>query len=91
MLNNWKKNPFDIQTNNCEMCFTLKRNAVYYFSEMLCPALVTSALTIISVLFNLSSAQLALLAFSILSQLLSLNLLNLRMPNFTDTMPTICK
>ena len=42
--NDWKQNPFDIQTNNCEICLELKRNAVYYISEMLLPMLVTTRL-----------------------------------------------
>lgn len=91
ILGDWKRNPFDIQTNNCELCVTLRRNAVYYVAEMLLPALVNTVITISSVFFQLSKVQPSLLAFSISTQMLSLLLINNRLPNFTNSTPTICK
>ncbi|CAJ0579711.1 unnamed protein product, partial [Mesorhabditis spiculigera] len=86
-LSDWHKNPFDIQAANAEMCVTLSRNAVYFVSEMLLPALLTSLFTISA----LSSRQIMLLAFSIVSQLLSLLLVSQRLPSFTTHTPTILK
>ncbi|CAJ0933297.1 unnamed protein product, partial [Mesorhabditis belari] len=90
-LSDWHKNPFDIQTANCEMCVTLRRNAVYFVSEMLLPALLTTLFTLSAVFFQLSSRQAMLLAFSIVSQLLSLLLVSQRLPSFTTHTPTILK
>lgn len=69
----------------------LRRNAVYYIPEMLLPSLVNSALTLSSVLFQLSTIQPTVLAFSILTQLFSMTLINSRLPSFTNATPTICK
>ncbi|KAF7638191.1 ShKT domain-containing protein [Meloidogyne graminicola] len=90
ILGDWRQNPFDIQTNNCELCIELTRSSVYYFTEMVCPALVSSILTLSSVFFQLSLGQPAILCFSILCQLLGLQLLNARLPSYTGTVPTIC-
>ncbi|CAD5225692.1 unnamed protein product [Bursaphelenchus xylophilus] len=89
VLGDWKKNPFDVQTNNCELCVTLKRNAVYYVAEMLLPALVNTLITLSSIFFQLSKVQPTLLAFSIGTQILSLILINSRLPNFSSSTPTI--
>uniref|UniRef100_A0A0K0EM32 ShKT domain-containing protein n=1 Tax=Strongyloides stercoralis TaxID=6248 RepID=A0A0K0EM32_STRER len=89
ILGDWKRDPFDIETNNCELCIGLRRNAVYYYSEIMLPALVTTLLSVSSVLFQLSYTQNGILAFSILSQILSLILLNTRMPTYTSTTPEI--
>uniref|UniRef100_A0A915LS30 ShKT domain-containing protein n=1 Tax=Meloidogyne javanica TaxID=6303 RepID=A0A915LS30_MELJA len=91
ILGDWRQNPFDIQTTNCELCIELRRSAVYYFTEMVCPALVSSVLTLSSVLFQLALGQPAMLCFSILCQLMGLQLLNARLPSYTGTVPTICK
>ncbi|TMS39414.1 hypothetical protein L596_005941 [Steinernema carpocapsae] len=58
---------------------------------MLLPALVSTALTLSSVFFHLSTTQGLLLAFSIVVQILSLTLINSRLPNFTTATPTILK
>uniref|UniRef100_A0A0N5C6V0 ShKT domain-containing protein n=1 Tax=Strongyloides papillosus TaxID=174720 RepID=A0A0N5C6V0_STREA len=89
ILGDWKRDPFDIETNNCELCIGLRRNAVYYYTEIMLPALVTTIMTICSVLFHLSHTQSGVLAFSMLSQILSLVLLNSRMPTYTSTTPQI--
>uniref|UniRef100_A0A0N5A3D5 ShKT domain-containing protein n=1 Tax=Parastrongyloides trichosuri TaxID=131310 RepID=A0A0N5A3D5_PARTI len=89
ILGDWKRDPFDIETNNCELCIGLRRNAVYYYTEIMLPALVTTLLSICSVLFQLSHTQYGVLAFSILSQILSLILLNSRMPTYTSSTPQI--
>ncbi|KAI6171008.1 ShKT domain and Neurotransmitter-gated ion-channel ligand-binding domain-containing protein [Aphelenchoides bicaudatus] len=91
ILGDWKQNPFDVQTNNCELCVGLRRNAVFYLTEMLIPALVNSALTLSAVFFQLSKIQPILLAFSLVSQILSQTMINARLPNFTSTTPTILK
>ncbi|KAI1706267.1 neurotransmitter-gated ion-channel ligand binding domain-containing protein [Ditylenchus destructor] len=91
MLGDWKQNPFDIQTNNCELCISLKRNAVYYVSEMLCPALVTSLITLSATLFQLSTIQPLVLAFSLVAQIMAMSLINTRLPAYTDATPTILK
>ncbi|CAK5066983.1 unnamed protein product [Meloidogyne enterolobii] len=91
ILGDWRQNPFDIQTTNCELCIELRRSAVYYFTEMVCPALVSSVLTLSSVLFQLALGQPAMLCFSILCQLMGLQLLNARLPSYTGTVPTILK
>uniref|UniRef100_A0A1I7Y6W0 ShKT domain-containing protein n=1 Tax=Steinernema glaseri TaxID=37863 RepID=A0A1I7Y6W0_9BILA len=91
ILGDWRQNPFDVQTNNCEMCIGLRRNAVYYLAEMLLPALVSTALTLSSVFFHLTTTQGMLLAFSIVVQLLAMTLINARLPNFTTSTPTILK
>ena len=90
-LGNWKQNPFDVQTNNCELCLGLRRNAAYYVTEMLIPSLITSALTLSSVVFHLSNTQPIILAFSIVAQLLGLILIGIRLPIYTSETPTICK
>ncbi|KAI6202541.1 ShKT domain and Neurotransmitter-gated ion-channel ligand-binding domain-containing protein [Aphelenchoides besseyi] len=87
----WHSNPFDVQTNNCELCINIKRNAVFYITEMLIPALVNTALTLSSVLFQLSKIQPTVLAFSVVSQILSLTMINTRLPAFTNSTPTILK
>ncbi|KAL7071932.1 hypothetical protein ACQ4LE_008804 [Meloidogyne hapla] len=91
ILGDWRQNPFDIQTTNCELCVELRRSSVYYFAEMVCPALVSSVLTLSSVLFQLALGQPAMLCFSILCQLMGLQLLNARLPSYTGTVPTIFK
>uniref|UniRef100_A0A183CAP5 ShKT domain-containing protein n=1 Tax=Globodera pallida TaxID=36090 RepID=A0A183CAP5_GLOPA len=91
LLGDWRQNPFDIQSTNCELCIRLQRNAVYWLAELLAPALVTSALTLCAVLFQLALPQALLLSFSLLSQLLSMQLMNTRMPSYTGTAPAILK
>ncbi|KAE9554786.1 hypothetical protein FO519_001983 [Halicephalobus sp. NKZ332] len=91
VLGNWKQNPFDVQPNNCELCVGLRRNAAYYVTEMLLPALVTSALTLSSVVFQLTKTQPIILAFSIVAQLLGLLLISSRLPTYTAETPTILK
>ncbi|CAI4222105.1 unnamed protein product [Auanema sp. JU1783] len=88
-LSDPKRNPFDIQADNCELCVTLERNAVYFTAEMLLPALVTSIFTLSAVFFQLSKTQSVLLGFSVVSQLLSLVLMSQRLPSFTAHTPTI--
>lgn len=90
MLGDWRQNPFDIQSTNCELCVLLTRNAVYWLAELLAPALVTSGLTLCAVLFQLALPQALLLAFSLLAQLLALQLLNARLPSYTSSAPAIC-
>ena len=90
-VGNLKRNPFDVQTNNCELCVGLRRNAGYYVTEMVLPALITSALTLSSVVFHLSKVQPVLLAFSIIAQLLGLILISSRLPMYTVETPTIRK
>ena len=90
ILGDWRQNPFDIQTTNCELCVQLRRNAVFWFAEMLCPAAVTSLCTLGAVLFQLALPQIFLLAFSILGQLLNLQLVNDRLPSYTGSVPAIC-
>ncbi|KAL3077503.1 hypothetical protein niasHS_012209 [Heterodera schachtii] len=91
LLGDWRQNPFDIQSTNCELCVQLQRNAVYWLAELLAPALVTAALTLCAVLFQLALPQALLLAFSLLSQLLAMQLMNTRMPSYTGTAPAILK
>uniref|UniRef100_A0AC34QS95 ShKT domain-containing protein n=1 Tax=Panagrolaimus sp. JU765 TaxID=591449 RepID=A0AC34QS95_9BILA len=91
VLGDWKQNPFDIQTNNCELCIGLRRNAAYYFTGMLLPALITTILTLSSVVFQLTKTQPIILAFSLSSQFLALILINSRLPVFTAETPTILK
>jgi hypothetical protein len=73
-----------------ELCVELQRNAVYWFAEMFCPALVTAGFTLAAVLFQLALPQAFLLAFSILCQLLNLQLINARLPNYMGTLSSIC-
>uniref|UniRef100_A0A914CFB4 ShKT domain-containing protein n=1 Tax=Acrobeloides nanus TaxID=290746 RepID=A0A914CFB4_9BILA len=91
MLGDWKQNPFDVQTNNCELCLGLRRNSIYYLTEMLIPAFVTSIVTLGSVLFQLSTVQPVLLAFSLLAQILSMIIIDSRLPSFAAVTPTILK
>lgn len=91
VLGDWKRDPYDVQSSNCEMCVGLRRNAVYYLTEMLLPALATSALTVSAALFQLSTVQVGLLAFSIVSQILSLILVSSRLPAFAAHTPSILK
>ncbi|PAV66509.1 hypothetical protein WR25_22530 isoform E [Diploscapter pachys] len=90
-LSDLRRNPFDVQNDNCELCISLRRNAVYFTSEMLLPALITSLFTLTAVFFQLSKTQPLLLGFSIVSQILSLILISQRLPNFTAHTPTICE
>ncbi|VDO19728.1 unnamed protein product [Heligmosomoides polygyrus] len=90
-LSDPRRNPFDVQTDNCELCLSLQRNAVYFTAEMLLPALVTSLFTISSVFFQLSKTQPLLLGFSVVSQILALILVSQRLPSFTAHTPTILK
>ncbi|VDM55274.1 unnamed protein product [Angiostrongylus costaricensis] len=90
-LSDPRKNPFDVQSDNCELCISLQRNAVYFTTEMLLPALITSLFTLTAVFFQLSKTQPMLLSFSIVSQILSLILLSQRLPSFTAHTPTILK
>lgn len=53
-LSDWRRNPFDVQSTNGEMCIGLKRNAVYFFSEMFLPALLSSMFTLSAVFFRVS-------------------------------------
>lgn len=69
----------------------LRRNAAYYVSEMLCPAIVTSAITLCAVFFQLSNMQFGSLGFSLLIQLVSMLLINSRLPAYTNATPTILK
>jgi len=91
ILGDWRQNPFDIQTNNCELCVGLRRNAIYYYAEMLFPAIVTTVTTLSSFIFQLSIAQPAILAFSIAAQILSMQLINTRLPSYLNNTPTILK
>uniref|UniRef100_A0A7E4VTQ5 ShKT domain-containing protein n=1 Tax=Panagrellus redivivus TaxID=6233 RepID=A0A7E4VTQ5_PANRE len=91
ILGDWKQNPFDVQTNNCELCIGLRRNAAYYVTEILLPALVTSLLTVSAVVFQLSTTQPLLLACSCMAQFMALLIINSRLPNFTSETPTILK
>ncbi|PAV66507.1 hypothetical protein WR25_22530 isoform C [Diploscapter pachys] len=90
-LSDLRRNPFDVQNDNCELCISLRRNAVYFTSEMLLPALITSLFTLTAVFFQLSKTQPLLLGFSIVSQILSLILISQRLPNFTAHTPTILR
>jgi hypothetical protein len=58
---------------------------------MFCPALVTAGFTLVAVLFQLALPQAFLLAFSILCQLLNLQLINARLPNYMGKLSSICK
>ncbi|KAK6048674.1 hypothetical protein COOONC_13821, partial [Cooperia oncophora] len=89
-LSDPRRNPFDVQSDNCELCLSLQRNAVYFTAEMLLPALVTSLFTVASVFFQLSKTQAMLLGFSVVSQILDLILISQRLPSFTAHTPTIC-
>lgn len=89
MLGNWRDDPFDVQSSNSELCLGLRRNAVYFTTEMLLPALITSIITISSVLFQLTVVQPALIALSILAQIIALTLINSRLPTFAIHTPTI--
>ncbi|KAI6233899.1 ShKT domain and Neurotransmitter-gated ion-channel ligand-binding domain-containing protein [Aphelenchoides fujianensis] len=91
ILGDWRSNPYDVQTNNCELCVSIRRNAVFYLTEMLIPALVNTALTLSAVFFQLSKIQPTVLAFSVVSQILSLTMINTRLPAFTNSTPTILK
>ncbi|VBB31096.1 unnamed protein product [Acanthocheilonema viteae] len=88
MLGNWRDDPFDVQSLNSELCLGLRRNAVYFTTEMLLPALITSIITI-SVLFQLSTVQPVLIALYILAQIIALTLINSRLPTFAIHTPTI--
>uniref|UniRef100_A0A1I7XDI2 Neur_chan_LBD domain-containing protein n=1 Tax=Heterorhabditis bacteriophora TaxID=37862 RepID=A0A1I7XDI2_HETBA len=88
-LSDSKRNPFDIQADNCELCVSLQRNAVYFTAEMLLPALITSMFTLSAVFFQLSKTQPVLLGFSVVSQILALILVSQRLPSFTAHTPTI--
>ncbi|RCN51712.1 hypothetical protein ANCCAN_02072 [Ancylostoma caninum] len=90
-LSDPRRNPFDVQSDNCELCVSLQRNAVYFTAEMLLPALITSLFTLSAVFFQLSKTQPVLLGFSVVSQILSLILVSQRLPSFTAHTPTICK
>ncbi|VDN33175.1 unnamed protein product, partial [Gongylonema pulchrum] len=89
VLGDWRRDPFDVQTSNCQLCMGLRRNAVYFTTEMLLPALTTSIITVSSVLFQLSITQPTLIAFSILAQMIALTLINGRLPTFAIHTPTI--
>ncbi|KIH58700.1 hypothetical protein ANCDUO_11091 [Ancylostoma duodenale] len=90
-LSDPRRNPFDVQSDNCELCVSLQRNAVYFTAEMLLPALITSLFTLSAVFFQLSKTQPILLGFSVVSQILSLILVSQRLPSFTAHTPTILK
>ncbi|EPB74187.1 shTK domain protein [Ancylostoma ceylanicum] len=90
-LSDPRRNPFDVQSDNCELCVSLQRNAVYFTAEMLLPALITSLFTLSAVFFQLSKTQPVLLGFSVVSQILSLILVSQRLPSFTAHTPTILK
>ncbi|KAI3411901.1 hypothetical protein GPALN_001961 [Globodera pallida] len=70
LLGDWRQNPFDIQSTNCELCIRPPTKCV---------------------LFQLALPQALLLSFSLLSQLLSMQLMNTRMPSYTGTAPAILK
>ncbi|CAG9537532.1 unnamed protein product [Cercopithifilaria johnstoni] len=89
MFGNWRDDPFDIQSSNSELCLDLRRNAVYFTTEMLLPALITSIITISSVPFQISIAQLVPIALSLLAQIIALTLINSRLPTFAIHTPTI--
>uniref|UniRef100_A0A0M3JZ43 ShKT domain-containing protein n=1 Tax=Anisakis simplex TaxID=6269 RepID=A0A0M3JZ43_ANISI len=91
MLSDWRRDPYDLERTNCELCAILKRNSVYFISEMLMPSLITSMITIASPLLQLSSNQSLVAAFSILAQIFSLSLINQRLPAFAAHTPTILK
>lgn len=57
VVGNWRRDPLDLESTNGELCVQLRRRAVFYFSEMLLPALITSAFTLASVFFQLSTTQ----------------------------------
>lgn len=90
-LSDPRRNPFDVQADNGELCISLRRNAVYFTAEMLLPALITSLFTLAAVFFQLSKTQPILLGFSVVAQILSLILVSQRLPSFTAHTPTICK
>ncbi|UMM29712.1 hypothetical protein L5515_011933 [Caenorhabditis briggsae] len=90
-LSDPRRNPFDVQADNGEICISLRRNAVYFTSEMLLPALITSLFTLAAVFFQLSKTQPILLGFSVVAQILSLILVSQRLPSFTAHTPTILK
>lgn len=89
MLSNWRDDPFDVQSSNSELCLGLRRNAVYFTTEILLPALITSIITISSMLFQLSTVQPMLIALSVLAQIIALTLINTRLPTFAIHTPTI--
>ncbi|MFH4981319.1 hypothetical protein AB6A40_008028 [Gnathostoma spinigerum] len=91
VVGNWRKDPYDIEPSNCKICIGLRRNSVYYMTEMLMPALITSTLTLSAVVFQLSSVQVLLLAFSIAIQAIFLNVLDRRLPPYAASTPTILK
>ncbi|CCH63800.1 ShKT domain-containing protein [Caenorhabditis elegans] len=90
-LSDPRRNPFDVQADNGELCISLRRNAVYFTAEMLLPALITSLFTLAAVFFQLSKTQPILLGFSVVAQILSLILVSQRLPSFTAHTPTILK
>jgi small-conductance mechanosensitive channel len=58
---------------------------------MFIPELMTSAITLSAVLFQLSLFQPLILAFSLLLQILCMSLVNTRLPSYINNTPTICK
>jgi hypothetical protein len=46
VLSDWRHDPYDLASSNCEICVTVQRNAGFYSSHMLLPTLTTSMITI---------------------------------------------
>lgn len=89
VLSDWKVDPYDVESTNCEICLRVKRNAPYYSSQLVGPAIATAIITLSSFLVGDFALQLWLLIASMALQLCSMIVVNARLPPTTSGNPTI--
>jgi len=89
LLTDWKKDPYQITTSNCELCVNLRRKATYYSSELVGPAIATAIITLVSFAAKSTSHQMYILLASIGLQIVSYFVAAIKLPNPTHGTPAI--
>ncbi len=89
ILSDWSKDPFDLETTNCDICVTIRRNAAYYSAEIVGPAVATAIVTLSSFILGSFWNQILFLLSSLAFQLVSLSILNSKLPATSGGTPTI--
>lgn len=89
ILEDWRKDPYALETTNCDICLTMKRRNVYYSVEITGPAISAAVITLTSYLLPSFAHQALMLITSIAMQIFSLFVLDAKLPVSADSAPKI--
>lgn len=91
ILEDWRKDPYALETTNCDICITMKRRNVYYSIEITGPAISAAVITLTSYLLPSFAHQALMLMTSIAMQIFSLFVVDSKLPVSADSAPKIGK